>query len=152
MRPKAAGVQMGDSEKARLLELRQRQERKRRTPAVLRAWNGCGVVAAALAQDRQEEVASWLRQRWRAPTEPVANLHDSLASILEGEDLAILMDFWEWGEAVAVLVPSAGLLRTKDRLREIYPEGFLVVNQHLSRALLVDFDDHSRGAEIALIS
>ena len=69
----------------------------------------------------------------------------------QGLDAVLVADFWRWDEAITVLVPASSLLHLKHRLLEIYPDGFLAVDQLMTKALLVDFDDHAEGAEIATI-
>jgi hypothetical protein len=142
---------MDDHDRARLAKLLQRQQRKARTPAVLRAWEKNGVSVKLLPDDRHEELVSWLRANWDPPHEAVADIGDHLRTIIGEEDLVIVMNFWDWDEAVAVLAPATGLLRIKSKLRQIYPDGLLLADQRLRSALIVGFDDHADGAEVSMI-
>jgi hypothetical protein len=78
-------------------------------------------------------------------------LEQHLESVVRDLDAAVVLDFWKWDEAVALIVPTDGLLRVAGRLNTIYPDGFLVADQFMRRALLVNFDDPIDGAEIAEI-
>lgn len=142
---------MDDDEKARLAKLLQRQQRKTRAPAMLRVWGENSVSVTSLPDDRHEELVSWLRANWDPPHEAVADVGDHLRAIIGEEDLVVVMNFWDWDEAVAVLAPAKGLLRIKGRLRQIYADGLLIADQRLRSALLVDFDDHADGAEVSVI-
>lgn len=119
---------------------------------MLESWRSRGVPASALTDERSEQVIGWLRANWREPQGPIADVEHHLQLLTEGVDAVVVLDFWRWDDAVAVLVPVSGLLRITHGLREIYPDGFLAADQSLSKGLLVDFDEHVQGAEIAEIS
>jgi hypothetical protein len=142
---------MDDHDRARLAKLLQRQQRRTRAPAILRAWKENGVSVTSLPDDRHEELVSWLRTNWDRPRKAVADIGDLLRAITGGEDLVIVTNFWDWDEAVAVLAPATGLLRIKSKLRQIYPHGLLIADQQMGSALLVDFDAHADGAEVSMI-
>jgi hypothetical protein len=141
---------MDEETKARLATLFQRQARRRSAPAVLKAWEDVGVAAVCLSDEKCEEVTTWLRVHWTDPHLRVPGFEDHLSSIASGGDLTIVMALWHWDASVAVIVPSAGLVRIGHRLGVIYPDGFLAADQHLESGLLVDIDDHE-GIGIALI-
>lgn len=142
---------MDEDEKKRLAKLLQRQQRKTHAPATLHVWEENGVSVTSLPDDRHEELVSWLRANWDPPHEAVADIGGHLKAIIGEEDLVIVMNFWDWDEAVAVLAPAKGLLRIKGKLRQIYPDGLLIADQRLSSALLVDFDDQADGAAVSVI-
>lgn len=48
-----------------------------------------------------------------------------------------------------MLVPACSLSHLKLGLREIYPEGFLAAEQLTTKALIVNFEGHADGVEIA---
>lgn len=142
---------MDDHEKTRLAKLLWRKQRRHRTPDVLRAWEQQGLCATSLPDDRQEELVLWLRTNWVLPHHTVADVGDHLSAIVGGEDFMIVMNFWDWDSGVAVLAPAQGLLGIKSKLRQIYPDGFLVADQRSQSGLIVDFDDHADGAEVSVI-
>lgn len=142
---------MDQKDQARAWTLKRRQARKVRVPAALKAWTELGIAAVALGHERSEVVVTWLRANWREPDEQAGALRPLLEDLAVGLDAVIVLDFWQWDEAVAVLVPSAGLLRIVDRMREIHPDGFLATDPLLTKGLLVDFDDEVRKMGVARI-
>jgi hypothetical protein len=141
---------MDNQQRARLSTLLQRQQRKLRTPSVLDAWRKRGIAVSAVNDERCEQVVGWLRTNWTQPTTPSDDLQNELETLARDANALLVVDFWQWDEAVAVLVPAGGLLRTASELRQIYPDGFMVADQGLSAALLVDFDDVD-GSQVATI-
>jgi len=142
---------MDDQQRARLSTLLQRQQRKLRTPSVLDAWLERGIPVSAVNDEKCEQMIGWLRTNWRQPDTPSIDLKSQLETLTRNADALLVVDFWQWDEAMAVLVPAGGLLRTIDKLREIYPDGFMVADQSVSVAVLVDFDDHVACAQVATI-
>ena len=142
---------MDGHDETRLAELLQRQKRKSHAPAILRAWADRGATATLLADSQHAELISWLRANWRQPDQSVAEIHGHVSAVVGRQHFVIVANFWEWDEAVAILVSATDVLRIENKLRQIYPDGFLIVDQHLQSALIVDFDDHAGGAEVSMI-
>jgi hypothetical protein len=142
---------MDDLDRRRLNALLQRQTRLGRTPRFVAAWREHGVPVTAMNDERSEYLISWVREHWRQPDELISDLEPHLQLATEGHDVLLVLDFWSWDTAVALLVPTIGLRRTSPHLRKIYPDGFMVVDQALSRAMLVDFDDAVSSTAIAEI-
>jgi hypothetical protein len=142
---------MDGPDKARLAKLLHRQKRRRRAPEILRSWERSGVTATLLADDRHQVLVAWLRANWKQPHQRVTQVRGHLRAIVDDHDFVIVVNVWEWDEAVAVLAPAEGLLRIENELRKIYPDGFLVADQRLQSALIVDFDDHAGGAEVSMV-
>jgi hypothetical protein len=143
---------MDDEKRARLSLLLKRQARASRVPGILEAWRSCGVPATALNHERAEQLIDWVKANWRRPDQRVADSTEYIKQLAASLDVVLFLDFWQWDEAVGVLVPARSALRVSHRLRDIYPDGFLAADQGMSRALVVDFDDHVDGAEIAWIT
>lgn len=141
---------MDEQQRARLSTLLQRQQRKLRTPIVMDAWRRLGIAVSAVNDERAEQIVGWLRTNWTQPTTPSADLQNELETLTRDADALLVVDFWQWDEAVAVLVPAGGLLRTANELHQIYPDGLMVADQRLSAALLVDFDDVD-GTQVATL-
>ncbi|MDQ2763906.1 MAG: hypothetical protein M3Y22_10620 [Pseudomonadota bacterium] len=53
---------------------------------------------------------------------------------------------WDVDEEPVVLVPSTALDRSEANLRVTYPDGFVVLDQPLTSALIIDFDEDDRTA------
>ena len=143
---------MDEEKRTRLSLLLKRQARKRRVPGILEAWRSCSVRATALSHERAEHFTDWVKANWRSPDERVADSGQCIRQMAAGLDALLFLDLWHWDEAVGALVPARSALRVTSRLRVIYPSGFVAADQALSRALVVDFDDHVDGAEMAWIN
>ena len=133
---------------ARKALLLQRNNRRLRTPAIRSAWRSFGIITSAMTDERCERLIAWLRANWRQPHQPETQLQQRVKAFARGRDTAIVLDFWEWDEAVALIVSSAGLGRMAVHMGTIYPSGFLIIDQQLTSGLLVDFDDQD-GTQIA---
>src|SRR5579859_4022471 len=139
---------MDDARRARKALLLQRNNRRLRMPAIRSAWRSFGITTSALDDERCEQLIAWLRAYWRKPRQPETQLQQRIKAFSRGRDTVVVLDFWQWDEAVALIVSSAALGRVAARMSTIYPSGFLVVDQPVTRGLLVDFDDQD-GTQIA---
>ena len=53
---------------------------------------------------------------------------------------------WDVEEEPGVLLSSEALIRSVSHLRALYPDGFVLMDQPLTSALLVDFDEGDHAA------
>lgn len=53
---------------------------------------------------------------------------------------------WDVDEEPAMLVSSTAFDRSEVNLRATYPDGFVVLDQPLTSALVIDFDEDDRAA------
>jgi hypothetical protein len=143
---------MDDQKSARLSLLLKRQARARRVPGTLEAWRNCGVAATVLDDERAEQLIAWVKAHWHQPDRSVEGAEQHLKLLADGLEALLILDFWQWDEAVGVLVPTVSTVRIAHSLRSIYPDGYLAADQLLCRALVVNFDDRAEGAEIAWIN
>jgi hypothetical protein len=81
----------------------------------------------------------------------VPDIDGHLVELTLGRGPLLVMDIWSWDDAVGVIATVEGLHRLGSKLREIYPDGLLLADPDLSKALLVDFDEGVEGADIAVI-
>jgi hypothetical protein len=142
---------MDDQLKTRKASLISRQNRRRRTPLVLDSWRSRGASVSVAEDMRCEQLIDWLRLHWIAPHDHVDQVNTLISEITSGESEVYVADFWSWEEAVVVVAASENLSQFCSRLRDIYPDGYLVANRRLSRALLVSLDEDTDGAEVSLI-
>jgi hypothetical protein len=142
---------MEDEQKARMALLLRRQARSRRTPVLVEAWRNRAVQVSALSSERSEELVQWLRANWRMPDQHVTHVDQHIAQVVGSNDAVLAVDFWQWEEAIPLIVPTGGLLRNVEYLRELYVHGYLIADQLLSRGLLVNFDEEVEGAEVSQI-
>lgn len=134
----------------RLDELLRRERRAGRVPTVVANWAAVGVAASPLSADRQTDLIGRLRSSGlRRPSElPPPSTHALLPAIREfagGRDMVVVVG-WDVDEEPVVLVPSTALDRSEANLRVTYPDGFVVLDQPLTSALIIDFDEDDRTA------
>lgn len=103
-----------------------------------------GVMASALSADRQGELVSRLRRSplHRTPQSPASSVDavtDAVAEFAAGRDMMVLVG-WHVDEEPALLLSFRALIRAIPHLRTVHPDGFVLLDQPLSAALLVDFD------------
>lgn len=125
------------------------RRRARRVLDLLESWAKVGVVASALSADRQAELIDRLRRatlhRTTEGATPASDaVADAVAAFAAGRDMAILVA-WNVDEEPALLLSFKALNRSVPHLRRVHPDGFVVLNQPLTAALLVDFDADDPG-------
>ncbi|MEG3092573.1 hypothetical protein [Sphingomonas sp. PB1R3] len=120
------------------------RRRARRVLDLLEGWAMVGVMASALSADRQRELIGRLRQSplQRTPDRSVSSpdaVSDALADFAAGRDMVVLVG-WHVDEEPALLLSFRALIRALPYLRTVYPDGFVLLDQSLCAALLVDVD------------
>ena len=120
------------------------RRRARRVLDLLEGWAMVGVMASALSADRQRELIGRLRQSplRRTPDQSVSSpdaVSDALADFAAGRDMVVLVG-WHVDEEPALLLSFRALIRALPHLRTVYPDGFVLLDQPLGTALLVDVD------------
>ena len=120
------------------------RRRARRVLDLLEGWAMIGVMASALSADRQGELVSRLRRSplHRTPQSPASSVDavtDAVAEFAAGRDMMVLVG-WHVDEEPALLLSFRALIRAIPHLRTVHPDGFVLLDQPLSAALLVDFD------------
>lgn len=131
---------MTTSNSTRLSKLLRRSQLSLLTSEVLSAWATAGCSAKALDHEQHEELVRCFRER------------TGIRTRLDGSFLRHLQNFgidsnvvavvgWNVDIEPAVVVPGTALGVSEDNLRALYPDGFVVCDQPLSRLLIVDFDD-----------
>lgn len=117
--------------------------RTRRVLDLLEGWAMVGVTASAVSADRQRELERL--RRWpvrRSRDRPAPSPHavsDAVADFAAGCDMVVLVD-WRVDEEPALLLSGRALIRAIPHLRTIHPNGFVLLDQPPSAALLVDVD------------
>ncbi|MCW6536288.1 hypothetical protein [Sphingomonas lycopersici] len=135
---------MGEN-RQRLDELLRRRRRAALVPKAVEAWAALGVAASPLSADRQADLIARLRAsgRHRSGALPEASSRHLSKDI---DDFAWLSDLlivigWDVDEEPALLLPAEAISRCATHLRSLYPDGFLMLDQPATSALVVDFDE-----------
>jgi hypothetical protein len=145
--PYAGGM---SANRERLDELLRQRRRNSRVPTVVAAWAKIGVSVSPLSAQRQTDFVGLLRTAgFRAfPTLQLLSPEPLFRAIVEFAGLADILAItgWEVEEEPAVLLPAEALNRSISHLRSIYPDGFVLIDQPTTSALVVDFDEDDRSA------
>lgn len=142
---------MGEN-RQRLDELLRRRRRAGLVPKSVDAWAALGVAASPLSADRQVALIARLREAGLRrsnvlPESLSRSLSEEIDEVAESNDLLIVVG-WDADEEPAVLLPAEALSRCATVLRSLYPDGFVLVDQPATKALVVDFDEDSPAAYI----
>ena len=133
---------MGENRK-RLDDLLRRRRRVNRVSAAVAAWTALGVTASPLSNDRHEKLLSLLRSagiRRSAELRPsTVPLSDVVSEFSQRGDMLVIIG-WDVDEEPGLLVSSDAVCQSVDHLRAIYPDGFVLLDQPLASAMLIDFD------------
>jgi hypothetical protein len=73
------------------------------------------------------------------------SLSQHISDFVEPNDLLIVCG-WDADEEPAVLIPAAAINRCASHLRSLYPDGFLLLDQPATLALIIDFDEDHPSA------
>jgi len=134
--------------RTRLDELLRRRRRVSRVPAAVAAWAAVGVAASPLSTDRHEQLVRLLRSasigRFGELRPCTVPLSDVVSEFTQRGDMLVLIG-WDVDEEPGLLLSSEALRQSVAHLRSIYPDGFALLDQPLTSALLIDFDadDHT---------
>ncbi|VVT13798.1 conserved hypothetical protein [Sphingomonas sp. EC-HK361] len=72
-------------------------------------------------------------------------LSDDIDDFAEPNDLLIVIG-WDVDEEPAVLLPAEAVSRFVTDLSSLYPDGFVLLDQPTTEALVIDFDEDSPSA------
>jgi len=139
---------MGEN-RQHLDDLLRRRRQADRVPSVVEAWETIGVSASPLSADRQAGLvfslrAAGLRRSSVLPEPSNVPLPKVVGEFAPPLDMLIVIG-WDVDEEPAVLLSAEAFSKSVGHLRTIYPDGFLLLDQPLATALVIDFDedDHS---------
>lgn len=119
-------------------------------PNVVNAWAALGVAASPLSADCQVALiarlrASGLRRSGVLPEVSGRPLSECIDEFAEPNDLLIVVG-WDVDEQPAVLLPAEAVSRCVVEFRSLYPDGFVLLNQPATEALVIDFDEEIPSA------
>jgi len=139
-----------DENRRRLEELLRRRRRAALAPKAVGAWAALKVAASPLSADRQADLivrlrASGLRRSGVFPEASSKSLSQNINDFAGPADLLIMIG-WDVDEEPAVLLPAGAIGRYVNHLRSLYPDGFLLVDQPTTSALIIDFDEDHPSA------
>ncbi|WP_257555748.1 hypothetical protein [Sphingobium sp. CFD-2] len=128
--------------KERLSKLLKRHGRSVDAREKVKAWKLAGFVASPLAHDRHEELIEKLQTVATHRERKSVPLSQALAEVAAGSDVVAVMG-WSIEVDSGVLLTRRALNQSETFWRKTYPDGFFVCNQHLTRILIIDFDESS---------
>jgi hypothetical protein len=135
-----------DSRRERLALLLRRRGRRAKAHDVVKHWAGAGVSASVISDSYHEDLVDRLRTLPRKRRCATGFLSNTLTAFARRTDIAIVIACWDLDCEPGILIPSHALAQLQPFLRTVYPDGFVVVSQPLTRALVIDFGDD--GTEI----
>lgn len=138
---------MTEANRKRLAELVQRRQRTTRIPAIIAAWSSLGVSVSPLSDERQLDLIEKLAAARPWSLQPMRSMERILQDFVAALNLVVVVD-WDVREHPAALIGADALARSARKLRAIYPDGFLVFDQHLGSGLIVSFDEDRSEVEV----
>jgi hypothetical protein len=129
---------MDEDDKKRMAHLLRKNHRKNLVPSIVQKWAARGVSASPLSDERQQRLLVDLRAWPRSDYRPLTDLRDALVDFLDDLSLVVVIDFDVKAEP-ALLLPARSMSRSEEDLRDIYPDGFLLVRD--GGALTVEFEE-----------
>jgi hypothetical protein len=107
------------------------------------------VVVSPVAYDRYEPLLNKLRGGRSPPPQGSDDLPGEVRTFVTGSDMLTILG-WNVAEEPALLISADKLLAKLPSLKPIYPEGFVLISDVRSKALLVDFDDE-QGTHVNIV-
>ncbi len=132
------------------------RRRSRRVLDLLEAWTMVGVMASALSAHRQAALVERLRPAMRHRLRLVSSSSDTVVPAIDafaaGHGTVVLIG-WQIEDEPALLLSFKALNRAVPHLRTVYPDGFVLLNEPLTDALLIEVDpDDPAGPYIDRLS
>ena len=129
---------MDEDDKKRMAHLLRRNHRKNLVPGIVQKWAARGVSASPLSDERQQGLLGDLRTWPRSDYRPLTDLRAALVDFLDDLSLIVVIDF-DVNTEPALLLPVRSMSRSEEDLRDIYPDGFVLVRD--GGALTVEFEE-----------
>jgi hypothetical protein len=113
---------------------------KRRAKEITARWAKLGVSVSPVSHDKYWLLIDRLRGGHSWPLQFTDRLSDELRTFVADRDMITIIG-WNVDDEPALLVGAEALLRSGSRLTEVYPDGFILVDEIGRSALLVDVDE-----------
>ena len=113
---------------------------KRRAKEITARWAKLGVSVSPVSHDKYWLLIDRLRGGHSWPLQFTDRLSDELKNFIADRDMVTIIG-WNVDDEPALLVGTEALLRSASRLTEVYPDGFILVDEIARSALLVDVDE-----------
>jgi hypothetical protein len=113
---------------------------KRRAKEVTGRWAKLGVSVSPVSHEKYCLLIDRLRGGHSWPLQFTDRLSDELRTFVADRDMITIIG-WNVDDEPALLVGPEALLRSGSRLTEVYPDGFILVDEIGRSALLVDVDE-----------
>ena len=124
---------------SRLSKLLTENRLKRRASILVGRWASVGVSVSPVALDRYWLLLDRLRGGRSWPLDWTGDIFAKLRALSAGSDVLTLLG-WDVDEEPAVLISAEKLMANASVLKQIYPDGFILISDLNGKALLVDFD------------
>ena len=139
---------MDEDDKKRMAHLLRKNHRKTLVPSIVQKWAARGVLASPLSDERQQGLLGDLRTWPRSDYRPLSDLRAALVHFLDDLSLIVVIDFDVDAEP-ALLLPVLSMSRSEEDLRDIYPDGFLLVRE--GAALAVEFEERPGQMNVCFV-
>jgi len=110
-----------------------------------------GINASALSHSKHEELLGRLRQPGSKISCASGSLDAILAEFSKSNDIIVVIG-WNVDEEPSLLIPGDALAQSQTFFRTAYPDGFVVTNQPVSHALMIDFDESDIEVEAVFLA
>ena len=113
---------------------------KRSAQEITSRWAKLGVSVSPVSHEKYWLLIDRLRGGYSWPLQFTDRLSDELRTFVAHRDIVTIIG-WNVDDEPALLVGTEPLLRSAARLTEVYPDGFILVDEISRNALLVDVDE-----------
>jgi len=123
-----------------LTKLLRQSALKKRATEITSRWARLGVSVSPVSHEKYWLLIDRLRGGHSWPLQFTDRLSDKLRAFIADRDIVTIIG-WNVDDEPALLVGTEPLLRSTARLTEVYPDGFILVDEINQSALLVDVDE-----------
>jgi hypothetical protein len=113
---------------------------KRRAKEIAARWAKLGVSVSPVSHDKYWLLIDRLRGGHSWQLQFTDRLSEELRTFIADRDMVTIIG-WNVDDEPALLVGTEALLRSASRITEVYPDGFILVDETTRAGLLVDVDE-----------
>lgn len=131
---------MDDEIASRIAQLKQKELRQSKIPALSAAWSSIGVVATQWPDEACQNAIARMRMPGSTQKRLSGTLDETTQAFAKSTQKVVILD-WDIDEAPGLCIDSRALLSSIDKLHAIYLDGFILFDLSVTKALIVDYDD-----------
>lgn len=133
---------MSKRDPERMAKLLARNRLKKRAIELVKVWAAHGVAVSPVAHDQYLLQLGRLTGQLRWLEHPANDLVGAARAFVAGSDMLTMLG-WDVRNEPALLVSASKLAATASNLSQIYPDGFVLINDTTGKAFIADIDDEN---------